>query len=68
MEKRNNSKSKSHQKHEKYQVHNRVNPCSLETIRKEVKAALQKVSSSTDIPKFDGRNLGRFSNNKLRDS
>ena len=26
-------------------------------IRKEVKAALQKVSSSTDLPSYEGRNL-----------
>lgn len=68
MQKRSHSKNNSNSKQESYVVARRGNPCSLDMIRKEVKAALQKVSSSTDIPKFDGRNLGRISNNNLRQS
>lgn len=68
MQKRSHSKNNSNSKQESYIMARRGNPCSLDVIRKEVKAALQKVSSSTDIPSFDGRNLGRISNNNLRQS
>ena len=39
------------------------NPASLEVIRKEVKAALKKVSSSSSLHSYDGRNLSNVKNN-----
>ena len=49
--------SKSNAKNDTCKFPSSGHPCSLELIRKEVKAALQKVSSSTDLPTYDGRNM-----------